>query len=220
MEKWRILLYGTHKADQVYRQCLSFEVRQDWGREGEGQVTGNKSYHQLRAVTSYHECFNQIEKDLSRTFDFQADKRLKFEQILKRISNYFPSMGYTQGVNFVVGYLLLLGYSESDTFWLFVHLAQSRRYLILGLYEEGFPLAYIYTTVFSNMLRRMDPELHSHLYTTLMLDEASWIFKWFITYFVYSFPLSTLQYLWNGVIEIGGIAVVYYALSITLALRK
>ena len=54
MEKWRVLLYGAHKSDDIYRKCLSFEVRMGQGREVEGQVVGNKSYHQLMAVTSYH----------------------------------------------------------------------------------------------------------------------------------------------------------------------
>ena len=63
-------------------------------------------------------------------------------------------MGYTQGVNFVVGYLLLIGYSETDTFWLFAHLAMNRGYLLLGLYEDGFPLANIFTLIFKKTLSR------------------------------------------------------------------
>lgn len=43
-------------------------------------------------------------------------------------------MGYTQGINFIVGYLLIIGYSEHDAYWLFVHLALNKRYMILGLY--------------------------------------------------------------------------------------
>jgi hypothetical protein len=31
--------------------------------------------------------------------------------VLKRITNQFPIMGYTQGINFIVGYLLIIGYS-------------------------------------------------------------------------------------------------------------
>lgn len=37
---------------------------------------------------------------------------------------------------------------------MFSHLALNQRYLILGLYEDGFPLAYIYTSIFKNMLKR------------------------------------------------------------------
>lgn len=106
-------------------------------------------------------------------------------------------MGYTQGVNFVVGYLLILGYEANDAFWLFVHMAMNRRYLLLGLYEDGFPLANIYTMIFKNILKRIDPELCNHIYANLMLDDSVWIFKWFITCYLYSFPIPVIKYVWD-----------------------
>lgn len=102
---------------------------------------------------------------------------------------------------------------------MFSHLALNQRYLILGLYEDGFPLAYIYTSIFKNMLSRLDSQLHDHLYNNLMLDESMWIFKWFITYYIYSFPFNTIKYIWNLVIELGGVALVYYALAIVMHIR-
>lgn len=75
------MLYGSHKQDDIYDKCLSFEVRlsrEASDKEGEAMLSGNKSYHLLKAVTSYHECFRQIEKDLNRTFDFREEKKVKF----------------------------------------------------------------------------------------------------------------------------------------------
>ena len=167
----------------------------------------------------YHECFPQIEKDLNRTFDFQFNTKQVFEKILKKIANHFPAMGYTQGVNFVVGYLLILGYSEEDTFWMFIHLATSQRYLLLGLYEDGFPLANVYTKIFKSMLRRIDKGLYSHIYENLMLDESVWIFKWFITCYIYSFPLQVIKFVWDLMVELGGLALVYFAVSLVVSLR-
>ena len=128
-------------------------------------------------------------------------------------------MGYTQGVNFVVGYLLLMGYSEADTFWMFAHLAMNKNYLLLGLYEDGFPLTNIYTLIFKNILKRVDPTLFNHLYSNLMLDESVWIFKWFITYYIYSFPLEIIKYVWDVVIELGGLGLVYFAIALVTHLR-
>jgi hypothetical protein len=102
---------------------------------------------------------------------------------------------------------------------MFSHLALNQRYLILGLYEDGFPLAYIYTSIFKSMLKRLDVRLHDHLFIDLRLDESMWIFKWFITYYIYSFPFSTIKYIWNLVIELGGIALVYYALALVMHIR-
>lgn len=129
-------------------------------------------------------------------------------------------MGYTQGVNFVVGYLLILGYESTDAFWLFVHLAMNRRYLLLGLYEDGFPLANIYTLIFKNMLKRIDRDLYSHIYESLMLDDSVWIFKWFITCYLYSFPIQSIKYVWDIFIEMGSLGLVYFAVALVKNIRE
>ena len=128
-------------------------------------------------------------------------------------------MGYTQGVNFVVGYLLILGYNERDAFWMFAHLAMNKNHLLLGLYEDGFPLANIYTLIFKNILKKMDKQLHSHLYDSLMLDDSVWIFKWFITCYLYSFPLPVVKHIWDLIIELNGLALVYFAVALVIQLK-
>ncbi len=76
-------------------------------------------------------------------------------------------MGYTQGLNFIVGFLIVCGYSEEDVFCLTVHLALNRRYLLLGFYEEGFPLIKTYQNIFKNVLKRVIPDLYMHLYENI-----------------------------------------------------
>lgn len=98
-------------------------------------------------------------------------------------------MGYTQGINFVAAYLLIVGYSEADAFWIFVHIAINPRYMLLGLFEDGFPLSAAYIKIFQNILRRLNPKLYKHLYETVLIDESLWVFKWFMTCYFYSFPL-------------------------------
>jgi hypothetical protein len=49
-------------------------------------------------------------------------------------------MGYTQGMNFLIAYFLMIGYSEFDTFWIFVHIAINKRFLLLGFFQDKFPL--------------------------------------------------------------------------------
>lgn len=39
---------------------------------------------------------------------------------------------------------------------MFVHLAINKKYLLLGLYEDDFPLAAVYTLLFKNLLKRSD----------------------------------------------------------------
>ena len=46
-----------------------------------------------------------------------------------------------------------------------------------------------------------------------------WIFKWFITCFIYRFPLEVVKYVWDVVVERGGLGLVYLAVSIVLELK-
>lgn len=59
--------------------------------------------------------FKQIDKDVKRTYpnsDFynDVDNIDAFSRILKNIANYFPESGYTQGINFIVGFLQQCGF--------------------------------------------------------------------------------------------------------------
>jgi len=73
-------------------------------------------------------------------------------------------MGYTQGINFVVGYLIIIGYSEADSFWIFTHIALNKRYMLLGLYEDGFLLSNSYTIIFKNIISRKRKDLYNHMF--------------------------------------------------------
>lgn len=112
-----------------------------------------------------HPCFSQIEKDLQRTFPtekfFQSEEGIKvFQRLLKRLALYFPSVGYTQGINFIVGYLLVLGFSEEETFWMTVHMAMSPRFLLLGFFEDGFPMSYLYCNLLNFLFEQNMPDLY------------------------------------------------------------
>lgn len=124
-------------------------------------------------------------------------------------------MGYTQGINFVVGFLIIIGYSENDSFWMFVHIALNRKYLLLGLYEDGFPLCNVFCIVFKNILKRTNQPLYEHLFEVIMVDVSMWVFKWFITCFIYSFPIEMIKYAWEVMIQLGGLGIVTLAVSIS-----
>ena len=213
-----MLLFGLDKDDYTYKRCVGFAAPPE--EKSSAVLVVDRKGEPREGDPQYHSCFEQIEKDLNRTFDFKQHTKQLFEETLKKIANHFPTMGYTQGVNFVVGYLLILGYESTDAFWLFVHLAMNRRYLLLGLYEDGFPLANIYTLIFKNMLKRIDKDLYSHIYESLMLDDSVWIFKWFITCYLYSFPIQSIKYVWDIFIEMGSLGLVYFAVALVKNIRE
>ena len=81
-------------------------------------------------------------------------------------------------------------------------------------------MANIYTMVFKNMLKRVDLSLFQHIYNNLMLDESVWIFKWFITCYIYSFPLEVIRYVWDAIVELGAIGLVYFAVGMVMELKN
>ena len=47
-----------------------------------------------------------------------------------------------------------------------------------------------------------------------------WVFKWFITCFIYSFPIEVVRYIWDIIIERGGIGLVYVSVAVVLLLSQ
>lgn len=135
-----------------------------------------------------HSCVSQILLDIKRTFP----GKLSNEQcqlltgVLTKLAAYFPHVGYTQGMNYLVGFLLLCGYEDqTEVFWLAVSLLAGRRFLMLGMFEDGFPLVQLYMCIFKQKLEQLEPALADHLEKAAIPLEA-WLFQWLLTWFLYS----------------------------------
>ena len=48
-----------------------------------------------------------------------------------------------------------------------------------------------------------------------MVDVSMWVFKWFMTCFIYSFPVEMIKYAWEIMIQLGGLGIVAFAVSIS-----
>ena len=64
-----------------------------------------------------HSCFTQIKKDTVRSFPnnqffYSKTNMERFETLLKKFALYFPKVGYTQGINFLAGYILIAGFDD------------------------------------------------------------------------------------------------------------
>lgn len=108
---------------------------------------------------------------------------------------------------------MILGYDEHNTFWLVAHLAVHPKYLLLGLFEDGFPLSVVYCRLFRWLFRSRLPKLHGRFEQMALADEI-WIFKWFMTYYIYSFPFEIVREVWDAVMVLGGIGLVYFAVAL------
>lgn len=184
-------------------------------------------YERLKGLTSRWE--TDIIKDLHRTFPFEPYfYSNKYEQVgqkhlfnvLKAISLYLPTVGYAQSMNFLVAFLLIVnGGNELEAFWTFISLARDHRFLVLGLFEKGFPLLEFYTFIFYELLQAENPLLHDHI-KQQQIPDLLWLFKWILTIFLYSFPQKHVVRIWDFIMVRGLFSVIQVAISIVKFLEK
>ena len=80
--------------------------------------------------------------------------------MLQAFSKYDASIGYVQGMNFIVG-ALLLHCSEEITFWLFVALIED--YEMRDIYMEGLPGHIKHSSLITQLMETHLSDLYEHL---------------------------------------------------------
>jgi len=127
----------------------------------------------------------QIDKDAPRTFDGfkpkpDAETVAKAEPQLITVLNAFASMdpdtGYCQGMNFLVGALILAGRPPKDAFWTFVSLMSNCS--LAELYKPSSPCLPAYLQHFDTAVAARLPRLHAHFHQEgfpLQLRAVEWL---------------------------------------------
>lgn len=109
----------------------------------------------------------------------------------------YPSLGYTQGLNTIAGYLLLAIPSEEDAFW-----------VLCNIVENFFPPDYFAkndamvspladNTLLRQYVKEFMPQLHQHLEKLAILPGHTVPIKWFFTAFSSALPETVLMRLWD-----------------------
>lgn len=184
-------------------------------------------YEKLKSLSSPHE--HQIKKDMNRTFPhepFFASKKCDYIgqtqlfNTLKAVSLYFPNTGYVQGMNFIMGFLLMLsGGNEREAFWAFVTLFRDHRYLMMGFFERDFPLLEFYLYVFYSILEEEMPLVYKHLKEQQLPDQL-WIFKWYMTLFIHSAPQIQVVRIWDYILSTGMLGLVQISIALIKMFEK
>ena len=155
---------------------------------------------------------DRIIRDIERTFTQQIREKKELRKmetslykILKSFWNLDKVVGYCQGMNLIVGFILILsGLNERDSFYLmtsmFSNTFKSRKkydYNIRGLFYEEFPLLNLLNYIFENLLKRHCPELKAHL-EMLGITTDLWMGRWFHTMFTIVLPITWCKRLWDN----------------------
>ena len=90
---------------------------------------------------------------------------------------------------------------------------------MIGLYEDEFPLNRFYCALFWKLLEMKMPKIAKRLRDAEVPDEI-WIFQWFISFFLYSFPVHFVKGFWDFIICKKEISMVLIALGLVKCLKK
>lgn len=127
----------------------------------------NKNYYNLIDVEEMNypnPSFNQIDLDLKRTFsdlpNEEADKLIPpLRRILRAYVKRNPTIGYCQGMNFIVGRLLRF-MNEEEAFWTLTMILET----ILPLdYYSNMVGVLIDQQVFKKLVQIYLPDVYQHL---------------------------------------------------------
>lgn len=165
--------------------------------------------------TSTHE--KAIRRDLNRTFPeqdyFQDGKGIGQENlynVIKAYSLYDPEVGYCQGMQFVVG-PLLLNMPDEEAFSTFVRLMKS--YDLRGHFTPNMPALQLRLFQFDRLLEDFLPLLHRHL-VRQGVKSSMYASQWFMTLFSYRFPLDFVYRILDSVFAEGVEALFRFAIAL------
>lgn len=183
----------------------------------------------------YQECLKKnlgqdediIIKDAMRTFrDHELFKDphglgLKMlARICRGLGAYFPKVGYVQGMNYLVGFLLeVSGFDEVLTWFFIINLFKKKKNLYFALYEPNFPLVFLKIHIFWSILSKTKPKLAAKL-KRIEIPSEMWIFKWFVTLYTSILTKEYLLRVWDFLLVGDIFSSVYVALVIVRYLKK
>lgn len=122
----------------------------------------------------------------------KAGKARAMHRVLTAIS-ITDSMGYCQGMNYVVDFLLKM-VSEEDAFCLFLYALRNKH--LCCLYETKLPVLSDYMEIYERQLTHRLPDLAQHLKEHGFIAPFYSI-EWFTTLFVLSCPFDLTVALWD-----------------------
>ena len=176
---------------------------------------------------------DRIIRDIERTF---SDKNINNEDlrkketslynILKAFWNLDREVGYCQGMNLIVGFLLLVSDgNELDIFYLLISNFSSSykerkkyNYSFRGLFSEEFPLLSFLNFIFDILLHENLPEIKNHL-DEMGITYDLWIGQWFQTLFTIILPVNWLKRVWDCIFSDSIYFIVKFAIVFTKLIK-
>ena len=166
---------------------------------------------------------HQIDLDLKRTFP--SEKRCMKEEFLNKMRNILLcysirniTVGYCQGMNFLIARLLLIIEDEEKTFWIFVQIIENL--LSLLNYQEMTGVI-IETTLMETLISYYLPDLNTFLKKKdFAMSLSNFIHKWIVCLFAQTLKQEMLYTLYDFFFIDGFIIMIKACIFILTCIQK
>ncbi|KAI8621539.1 rab-GTPase-TBC domain-containing protein [Chytriomyces sp. MP71] len=224
---------GVNNLKQVKRLCregLPSSLRgKIWtklileGRQREPELFDALMTKQNAMVDTNIDIFDVIERDVMRCYpqhsmfsDYEGHGVRNLRGILRCYALYNPLLGYTQGMGFIVGMLMMHITSTEDVFWVLVGMLEG---VCKGFYDPDLKRVRMDARVFDVLLRNMDTKL-SIYFETNQIDGLMFIPQWFLTLFTSCLPWPSVLRIWDMFICEGSKALFRMSLALLIASKE
>ena len=178
-----------------------------------------------------------IIKDIQRSFPNSNEKTETINSkekslcnVLKAFSNLDRDIGYCQGMNLIVAFLLTISdFNETDTFYLLISLFSSTfkergikhnyNFSIRGMFSDGFPLLLFMKYIFDQEFSKLLPDLKKK-FNDFSITYDVWIGKWFQTLFTVALPFEWCKRLFDYIFVNGIFFQIQFGLGMIILLEK
>ncbi|KJP89908.1 hypothetical protein AK88_00364 [Plasmodium fragile] len=184
---WQILVqsYEYKKENKVTEKNDSNECRRSM-------------YQYYLSITNQYE--TTIKKDMNRTYPKHILFKNNYEQgqqilfnVLKAYSNYNKSLGYCQGMAFIVATFILY-MNEEDAFFMLIALIH--KYNLNDLFSSDMSLLNEDLFILDQLLLVFFPKTYLHLKKE-NVHSSMFASQWFVTLFSYSISIVYLVRIWD-----------------------
>jgi len=177
-------------------------------------------FESLLSLKKNNKDIEQINKDIYRTFIYEKDKTEKNISLLKdlliALNNSNEKIGYCQGINFIVAFILkVTKFNKIKAF----HISRLILKKIKGYFTKDFPLLKQNLVKFNEGFTTLIPKLYCHFKDNDVIDEL-WVGKWFQTLFTINLPFREACLIWDVLLAYGMDFVIPIALSIIYINKK
>ena len=186
------------------------------------KISTNKSYYSsLQKEPLNPKIKSQIDKDIPRTFRNPSEEALNKEKLFSILSNYSkrnPLVGYMQGFNFIVAFILKVIPNEEEAFWLFSYIL-----------EDILPFNYFVDSIgiltdveiMKNLMSKSMPDMTEYLAEkNFQTNITNILVKWLVTLFIEGFPEKLSLAIWDIMLINGDITLFKAAISFMKLLKS